>query len=273
MQTHPRTCKLPSLARGPSSNAPGLPPRTHDARRREYLEFIVQIDGIVPSLVQLLCSKTQGDVLESIKLLTLMKKCNLESAELGMKKMLLLIWSQEEIIKEEVLNTYWQVYMQPDKFKEQDISGNLINLLCGTTLSQQHSFEELILSILKKKQFNKKDAPGSRTKIKDISQFFKNIFKFSWDFFLAKYKLIYDSSSGGETERIVTEQQRNEYQLQTRAALQIIRIYCSINNQFMNKRIVNFIGMLSNFINNSNTDWIIVKEICLIIQLTLSQDQ
>lgn len=40
-----------------------------------------------------------------------MKKCNLESADVGMKKMLLLIWSQEAIIKEEVLNTYWQVYM------------------------------------------------------------------------------------------------------------------------------------------------------------------
>lgn len=78
---------------------------------REYLDFITQIDSIVPNLLQLLCSRTQGDVLESIKLLTLMKKCNLESADVGMKKMLLLIWSQEAIIKEEVLNTYWQVYM------------------------------------------------------------------------------------------------------------------------------------------------------------------
>lgn len=51
------------------------------------------------------------DVQETIRLIKYLKKYNITSSELGIKKMIVLVWSKDKSVKEEVLSTYWQIYM------------------------------------------------------------------------------------------------------------------------------------------------------------------
>lgn len=40
-----------------------------------------------------------------------LKKYNITSSEQGIKKMIVLIWSKEKQIKEEVMQTYWSLFL------------------------------------------------------------------------------------------------------------------------------------------------------------------
>jgi condensin complex subunit 1 len=96
---------------------------------KEYHDFLLTIDILIPNLVQLLGSKSTGDVLEAIKLLMYLKKFNIESSEVGIKKMIVLVWSKDKVIKEEIVNSYYNIYMNIEEFSPKIIAFNLINLL------------------------------------------------------------------------------------------------------------------------------------------------
>ena len=55
-------------------------------------------------------SKNIGDVLEAIKVFYVLKKTNIQNSDDGIRKMLVLIWSKEKGVKDEVLKTYWMLY-------------------------------------------------------------------------------------------------------------------------------------------------------------------
>ncbi|KRX04791.1 hypothetical protein PPERSA_06425 [Pseudocohnilembus persalinus] len=93
------------------------PSEIYKENYKQYSNFIEVVDILVPNLVQMLGSKNTGDVLETIRLLTQLKRFNIESAQKGMRKMLVLVFSQEKTIKEEVLNTYHSLYMDQKQFK------------------------------------------------------------------------------------------------------------------------------------------------------------
>lgn len=71
--------------------------------------------------------------------------------------MLNLVWSKDKSVKEEVLkiliqiqviNTYWNIFMNSLEFKDKKIAENLIDLLNDTNITEATSFEELLASIL-----------------------------------------------------------------------------------------------------------------------------
>lgn len=62
-------------------------------------------------MINLLGSKNVWDVLETIKLLTLLKEYNIISTDEGMRRMLILIFSEEKSIKDEVILTFKKIYM------------------------------------------------------------------------------------------------------------------------------------------------------------------
>ena len=66
------------------------------------------------------------DVVETIKILLFLKINNIQSAEIGMNKVLNLIWSKEKQIKEKVIETFWVLYFDDRKFKAEIIAQNII---------------------------------------------------------------------------------------------------------------------------------------------------
>lgn len=85
-----------------------------------------------------------NDVTESIKLLSLLKKLQIKSSEEGLKKILVLIWSKEKIIKTEVLNTFYEIFMNDRIIKRERICKNLIEIVKISNLTEKVSIEEIL---------------------------------------------------------------------------------------------------------------------------------
>lgn len=115
--------------------------------------FIASIETITPIVSQLLYSKSAFDVAECVDFFVVAYHFKLDSAAAGLKKMLLLVCSQEENIRNLVVKAYQQLYLgeaKSDKTQKRLIAKNLANLTLGTTLGEQTALEELI--VLFKKQ-------------------------------------------------------------------------------------------------------------------------
>jgi condensin complex subunit 1 len=65
-----------------------------------------------------------------------LKKVNIQAADKGVKKMLVLVWSKDKSVKDEVISSYWNLFMDRKEFKSKKIAENLISLLNDTNLTE-----------------------------------------------------------------------------------------------------------------------------------------
>jgi len=63
--------------------------------------------------------------------------------------MLVLIWSKEKSVKEELIKAYWVLYFDEKAFKPEGVAKNLVYLFKKANLTDLTSLEELLLAILK----------------------------------------------------------------------------------------------------------------------------
>ena len=82
-----------------------------------------------------------------------LKKFNIESSEVGIRKLIVLIWSKDKAIKEEVILTYWSLYI--DYKDNNKVAWNIINLLKDLNISELTSIEELLNNMLFGENSNK----------------------------------------------------------------------------------------------------------------------
>jgi hypothetical protein len=59
-------------------------------------------------------------------------------------KMLVLIWSKEKNIKEELMRAYWSLYIDENEHESEGVAINLIKLFKNATLTETTSLEELL---------------------------------------------------------------------------------------------------------------------------------
>jgi hypothetical protein len=76
-----------------------------------YKSLLSSLESSVPLLTQLLGSKTQSDIIESIKLLTYLQKMKIEKAVEGTKKILVLFFNKDDSVKREALEAYKSLYL------------------------------------------------------------------------------------------------------------------------------------------------------------------
>lgn len=130
----------------------------------DALRFIHQIESAVPVITQLLTSTTKAEVLESIKFFRLVYEYNLESAEVGIKKMIHLIWTKDNNstvedgqetrgVRSVLIETYRSLYFDvvPDLNAKQQVSRiakNMIERTYGATLAELTSLEELMRAMM-----------------------------------------------------------------------------------------------------------------------------
>ena len=77
------------------------------------MTFAYLIQKAVPIICQLLGSKNISDVLESIDFFVTGFEFGVNNSMLGVRRMLALIWSKEDAIKDAVVAAYKRLYLSP----------------------------------------------------------------------------------------------------------------------------------------------------------------
>lgn len=209
----------------------------------EYKEMVIIIDKIVDLAVLLLGSKNQSDILESIGLLVSLKKLNVQSANIGIRKMLLLIMKPEEKIVKEIVQSYREIY-----FSDQ-MPVNLQALLLIELTGSLSKSEMICLKQLLKTLFNEKE------KDKKINM---AIFKEIWIIFLRNPE--------SEIRKLnITEQsdfaiKRKIFLKENRIALSILNIFAEIDTSILSNNNEILLKQLKNIINLKPIDWLLVNE-------------
>lgn len=120
----------------------------------DAIKFIQQLHAAVPTICQLLSSKSKPEVLEAMDFLVMAYNYKIQAAQEGIRKMLHLIWTKDTSdegkgVKMKLLQCYNELYFAPDaKLSRKDninaITRNLIQLTFNTTLAELTSLEELL---------------------------------------------------------------------------------------------------------------------------------
>ncbi|EPB86159.1 hypothetical protein HMPREF1544_07061 [Mucor circinelloides 1006PhL] len=120
----------------------------------DAVAFIKLIHEAIPTIIQLLSSKSKAEVLESMDFLVVGYNYKVKPAADGVKKMLHLIWTKDTSdegkgIKMKLIKCYSNLYLERDaKLSRQAnvnrIAKNLIQLTYDTTLAELTSLEQLL---------------------------------------------------------------------------------------------------------------------------------
>ncbi|KAI8094127.1 non-SMC mitotic condensation complex subunit 1-domain-containing protein [Thamnidium elegans] len=124
----------------------------------DAIRFIEQIHHGIPTIAQLLSSKSKAEVLESMDFLVTAYNYKVKLAGDGIKKMLHLIWTKDTSdegkgIKMKLLSCYKSLYLEKDgKLSQREniarIAKNLIELTNDTTLAELTSLEQVLSTLM-----------------------------------------------------------------------------------------------------------------------------
>ena len=78
------------------------------------MNFTSSIQKCIPTICHLLGSKNVSDVLEAIDFFVTGYEFGVNNAMVGIRGMLVLIWSKEQNVKEAVVTAYKRLYLNPD---------------------------------------------------------------------------------------------------------------------------------------------------------------
>lgn len=95
----------------------------------------------------MLSSKSVQDTVEAIRTFKLLRLYGFKTAETGLRKMLTLLFSKEEAVAKEAVDTYEFLYFARGLDAEQK-TANLLRLMKGATLTDLTCLEELLKRLL-----------------------------------------------------------------------------------------------------------------------------
>ena len=132
----------------------------------KYLEdavkFAEQIKIAIPLVCSLLFSNSVTDAQEAIDFFVTAYQFGVQGAIIGIRQMLVLIFSREKGVREAVLAAYEEVYLNSSKFaeisyrqREVAIVKSLIELALGATLGEAISLEELLKTLFESNKLGK----------------------------------------------------------------------------------------------------------------------
>ncbi|KAG6900284.1 hypothetical protein C0993_000472 [Termitomyces sp. T159_Od127] len=135
----------------------------------EALNFIRQIEGAMETMCDLLGSTHKAEVIEAIEFFRVSHEYHFESAKIGIKKMLHLIWNKDNAtstsedgnelkgIRSRLLECYKSIYFDPvpdlsPKDQVNRIAKNMIELTYDATLAELTSLEEMMRIMMDENQ-------------------------------------------------------------------------------------------------------------------------
>ena len=82
---------------------------------QDSIAFIEAMKLAIPTISKLLGSKSSTDVLEAVDFFVASSEFGVTDALLGVRRMMLLVWSKEASVKDAVVRAYRQLYFRPDE--------------------------------------------------------------------------------------------------------------------------------------------------------------
>ena len=125
---------------------------------KKTIEFAETLEEATHIMCTLLGSKNKTDLQEVIKFFTTAKEYFLESADVGFRKMLHLLWNEEKTVRDAVVKAYKETYLEvkippsepkPQRYACYRMAYNLIELTTDATLSELTSLERLVGEFLR----------------------------------------------------------------------------------------------------------------------------
>ena len=156
--------------------------------------------------------------------------------------MLVLIWSKERVIIEELLKAYWQLYFDTEVYSTEKVAGNLIHLYNRANLTEKTSLEELISFVISPAT-DEKDK-----KLKEMFYFPDPVFKILWNIFLVGFQNM-EKNKGDESDPKFREERQS-----VRSALEILRTVYSKKKDILDDKIDSFNIILKSFLKNNVSD-------------------
>eukprot|EP00118_Oscarella_pearsei_P020156 m.217644 g.217644 ORF g.217644 m.217644 type:complete len:1269 (+) comp39883_c1_seq40:407-4213(+) len=120
---------------------------------KDAVDFIHNVEKAIPMVAQLLNSKMVTDVLEAMNFFITCHEFGIEGAQVGIRKMFVLIWSKEAGVKDAVVNSFKRLYL--DGPKSSAVAGQLISLTENLNVAEMTSLEELIRLLMVAKEISK----------------------------------------------------------------------------------------------------------------------
>jgi len=121
----------------------------------DCVKFSQQMKRTVPILCQLLQSKVNSDILETIGFFIAAHEFGLAQSEEGIRRMANLIWSRDPVVKKAVVNAFERLYIEVQcdglRNKANMIVGALMSLINEANLGELTSLEELLCELMKTK--------------------------------------------------------------------------------------------------------------------------
>lgn len=120
---------------------------------RDCTIFAEKIQAMIPVLCEMLHSRTLSDTQEAINFFVSAHHLGIRDATLGIRRMLPLVWSRENSIREAVANSYRDVYFnQPSanaKTKARNIADGLSDLVGSASSSELICLEQLVTELVR----------------------------------------------------------------------------------------------------------------------------
>lgn len=204
----------------------------------EYKEMVNLIDKIVEIAILLLGSKNLSDIIEAINLFVSLKKLNIQSANLGIKKMLLLIVKQDEKIVEVIVESYANIYFADKEVKLQALL--LIELTSGLSRSELICLKTLLKNLHKNKKIS------------------NSLFKEIWMLFLRNPDV--EVKKLNLTSEDLINKKKMIFYKENRLALILLNIFAEIDISILSNNSELLLKQLMTILKFDPIDWLLVNE-------------
>ncbi|CAI8031317.1 Condensin complex subunit 1 [Geodia barretti] len=125
---------------------------------KDGVEFIDLMSSCVPVCTRLLGSKVNTDVLEALEFLAAAFEFQVQGSREGVKKALGLVWSQEQQMKDSLVETYVRLFLKPQSENPKQavpiIVHNLMSLTNEATYAELSSLEQMMVLLMKGKNIS-----------------------------------------------------------------------------------------------------------------------
>ena len=205
----------------------------------DYNLFLIGVDESLKLLIMMLSSKSSQDTIEAIKVFKLLYQYGIMNARIGIKKMLTLLFSKDDNVRNTVVDVYEQLFFDRSLQPIQK-SKNLLELMKNATLTDITCIEELLKQLIKKEAFE------------------KEMFKQLWISYAKEVNVDSLQKQGIKDDDIILIV--GEAKLQQRSAIQLIRMIGNCDAQIIHdeKRILMVKSI--EFAQYEVPDFIIMKE-------------
>ncbi len=125
----------------------------------EAIRFIIQIHESIRAASDLLQSKTTSDVTEAIQFLCKCHQFGVESSLEGVKKMVKLVWSREQSVKDYVIEQFEYLMISGRKLNNPnaclEVAKDLIRVSLACNRAEQQALEAVMILVVHKNKFPK----------------------------------------------------------------------------------------------------------------------